>query len=59
MQAQKEIQKYQKGADLLIWRIPFRDWLGRLCKEKDGTKVTKLSGFGTTRSGGGIFGRAP
>ena len=22
MQALKEIQKYQKGADLLIWRVP-------------------------------------
>ena len=24
MQALKEIQKYQKGADLLIWRLPFQ-----------------------------------
>ena len=24
MQALKEIQKYQKGADLLIWRVPFQ-----------------------------------
>ena len=29
MQAPKEIQKYQKGADLLIWRVPFQ----RLVKE--------------------------
>ena len=24
MQVLKEIQKYQKGADLLIWRVPFQ-----------------------------------
>ena len=24
MQALKEIQKYQKGDDLLIWRLPFQ-----------------------------------
>ena len=58
MQALKEIQKYQKGADLLIWRVPFQRLVREIVqRHREGFKVTELSGFGTTRSRGGIFGR--
>ena len=59
MQALKEIQKYQKGADLLIRRVPFQRLVREIVQKQRGAKITKLSGAGTTRSGGGIFGRAP
>ena len=38
MQALKEIQKYQKGADLLIRRVPFQ----RLCKRDSAEKKGRL-----------------
>ena len=54
MQALKEIQKYQNGADLLIWRLPFQ----RLVR-REGTKVAEYSNPCTTRSRGSILSRAP
>ena len=52
MQALKEIQKYQKGADMLIQRVPFQRLVREIVqKEKRRIKVTKFSSFGTTRSG--------
>ena len=34
MQALKEIQKYQKGADLLIRRLPFQQLVREIAQQK-------------------------
>ena len=40
MQALKEIQKYQKGADLLIRRVPFKRLVREIVqKQREGLKV--------------------
>ena len=36
MQALKEIQKYQKGADLLIWRLPFQRLVREITQKRRG-----------------------
>ena len=44
MQALKEIQKYQKGADLLIRRVPFQRLVREIMqKQKGGVEVAELS----------------
>ena len=59
MEALKEIQKYQKGADLLIQRLPFQ----RLVREvvQRGKEVLKLEvqQFWHYKKWGGHFSRAP
>ena len=50
MQALREIQKYQKGADLLIRRVPFQR-LVRDSAEKEGRlEAAELGSIGFTRS---------
>ena len=40
MQALKEIQKYQKGADLLIWRVPFQRLVREIVqRRREGLKL--------------------
>ena len=40
MQALKEIQKYQKGADLLIWRVLFQRLVREIVqKQREGLKL--------------------
>ena len=40
MQALKEIQKYQTGADLLIWRVPFQRLVREIVqKRREGLKL--------------------
>ena len=34
MQALKETQKYQKGADLLIWRLPFQTLVREIMQKR-------------------------
>ena len=60
MQALKEIQKYQKGTDLLIQRVPFQRLVREIVqRRRERIKVTKFSSFGTTRGGRCIFSRTP
>ena len=61
MQALKEIQKYKKGADLLIWRVPFQRLVREIVqKRRKGLKLQKLSSISIARSwrgnSGGAFG---
>ena len=58
MQALKEIQKYQKGADLLIRRVPFQR-LVREIVQKRRIETTKLGSVGFTGSWRSISSRAP
>ena len=40
MQALKEIQKYQKGADFLIWRVPFQRLVREIVqRRREGLKL--------------------
>ena len=40
MQALKEIQKYQKGVDLLIWRVPFQRLVREIVqRQREGLKL--------------------
>ena len=40
MQTLKEIQKYQKGADLLIWRVPFQRLVREIMqRRREGLKL--------------------
>ena len=44
MQALKEIQKYQKGADLLIRRVPFQRLVREIVqKRREGLKLQSLA----------------
>ena len=44
MQALKEIQKYQKGVDLLIWRVPFQRLVREIVqRRREGLKLQSLA----------------
>ena len=44
MQALKEIQKYQKGADLLIWRLPFQRLVREIMqKRREGLRFQSVA----------------
>ena len=44
MQALKEIQKYQKGADLLIWRLPFQRLVREIMqKRREGIRFQSVA----------------
>ena len=59
MQALKEIQKYQKGADLLIWRLPFQRLVREIYTEKERrAKISECSSFSITRGRGSFPGGA-
>ena len=59
MQALKEIQKYQKGADLLIWRVPLQRLVREIVQRcREGLKLQSSVVLALTRSWGCIFGRA-
>ena len=60
MQALKEIQKYQKGADLLIRRVPFQRLVKEIVqKRREGLKLMKFGGVGFAGGWGGISVGAP
>ena len=59
MQALKEIQKYQKGADLLIWRLPFQRLVREITqKRREGLKISGCGSFSIARSRGSFPGGA-
>ena len=58
MQALKEIQKYQKGADLLIQRLPFQRLVREIVQKRRRTKIVECGSLSIARSGGSLLGRA-
>ena len=60
MQALKEIQKYQKGTDLLIRRVPFQSLVKEIVqKRREGFKITKFGSVSFAGGWRGISGGAP
>ena len=58
MRALKEIQKYQKGAGLLIRRLPFQRLVQEITQQqKDGLRFQSATVIVLPRGRGGIFGR--
>ena len=52
MQALKEIQKYQKGADLLIWRVPFQRPVREIVQSrKEGLKLQSSAVLALQKAG--------
>ena len=60
MLALKEIQKYQKGADLLIRRVPFQRLVKEIVqKRREGLKLQSSGSVGIAGSWRSISSRAP
>ena len=60
MQALKETQKYQKGADLLICRVPFQRLVREIVqRQREGLKLQSSAVLALQEARGGIFSRAP
>ena len=51
MQTLKEIQRYQKGVDLLIRRVPFQRLVREIIQKwREGPKTAQFSNFDATRN---------